>query len=287
MQNTPSHPRTSTERLVERHYDVGRLSGRIDEALRHAGLDPNRIDVDNLAPVDAFHIRGRASTEELIARLDLAAGSEVLDVGCGIGGSARHLARTHGCRVTGIDLTAAYCELASELSVRLGLAEQTRYLQASAVDLPFGDDSFDVVWTEHVQMNIADKLRFYGEMARVLRPGGTLAFHDVFAGEAGQLDFPVPWATSADASFLAPVATVREILAALPLEIDSWVDCTAASTSWFGGVRERVEAGAPPPLGVHLLMGQNARDKVVNAHEGLQSGAMVTIQAVLRKSSAP
>jgi SAM-dependent methyltransferase len=287
MQDITSSSRAKTEQLVERHYDVGRLSTRIDEALRKAGIDPARIEVDNLAPVDAFHIRGRASTDELVARLELQPGVELLDVGCGIGGSARHLALAHGCQVTGIDLTAAYCELANELSARLGLATQTRFQQASALELPFDDASFDVVWTEHVQMNIADKQRFYGELTRVLRPGGVLVFHDVFAGGGEQLDYPVPWASTADASFLATLSTVRAILGKLPLEVDSWVDCTAASAAWFGGVRERFDGGAPPPLGVHLLMGDDARDKVANAHRGLVSGAMVTIQAVLRKTAAP
>jgi MPBQ/MSBQ methyltransferase len=278
--------RTDTEQLVQRHYDVGGLGARIDDALRSTGVDPTRIDVDNLAPVDAFHIRGRESTTELIALLELREGVEVLDVGCGIGGSARHLALDHGCRVTGIDLTDAYCELAGELSARLGLGAQTTFRQASALDLPFEDDSFDVVWTEHAQMNIADKRRFYAEAVRVLRPGGVLAFHDVFAGHGSELSYPMPWATTDESSFLTSVPSLREILAELPVEVESWVDCTRASTVWFGNVRERFAVGAPPPLGVHLLMGASAGDKVSNAHDGLASGALVTIQAVLRKSAA-
>jgi MPBQ/MSBQ methyltransferase len=286
MTEPTSHERRTIESSVQRHYDIDRLTSLIDDALRNAGMDTSRLAVDQLAPIDSFHIRGRQSTEELVAHLDLQPETEVLDVGCGLGGTARYLAQNYGCHVTGIDLTEAYCELAKELSSRLQLGSQTTFQQASALELPFEDASFDVVWTEHVQMNIADKRGFYEELVRVLRPGGVLAFHDVFAGRSTQLSFPVPWSTAPETSFLVPVAQVRDILASFALETQSWVDCTSASTTWFGGVRQRFENGGPPPIGVHLLMGATARDKVINAHDGLASGAMVTIQAVLRKTAA-
>jgi MPBQ/MSBQ methyltransferase len=286
MTNPTSQTREKTEHLVQQHYEVDHLKTRIDDALRRAGFDSRPLEVDSLAPVDAFHIRGRQSTEQLVALLDLTPKTQVLDVGCGIGGTARFLASNYGCGVTGVDLTATYCELATELSARVGLEAQTEFLQASALELPFEPNTFDVVWTEHVQMNIADKQRFYSELVRVLRPGGVLAFHDVFAGHSSHLEFPMPWSTLAESSFLAPVIGVRKILEELPLDTRSWVDCTEASKAWFGGVRQRFENGEPPPLGVHLLMGPTARDKVINAHEGLSSGAMVTIQAVLGKTGA-
>jgi len=276
--------RELTEKDVADHYGISELYERIFGALEKGGISQENLDVDSLAPMDEFHIRGRESTVELANRLELGPDVDVLDVGCGIGGTARHLAVSYGCRVTGIDLTPAYCELAEELSSRVGLGEETSFQRASALDLPFEDESFDVVWTEHTQMNIADKRRFYAEAARVLRPGGVLAFHDVFAGPESRLNYPMPWATTEDSSFLAPAPAIRKILEELSLSEVVWHDCSEISTAWFRSVREKISTSGPPAVGIHLLMGETAPLKVANAHEGLASGAMVTIQAVLRKA---
>ena len=109
-------------------------------------------------------------------------GLKVLDVGSGLGGSARYLAGEHGCRVTGIDLTKEYVDVANALAELVGMKNLVTFRQASALDLPFADGSFDVVWTQHVQMNIADKRAFYSQIARVLAPRGRLLFHDIFQG---------------------------------------------------------------------------------------------------------
>ena len=123
---------------------------------------------------------------------------KVLDSGCGLGGSARYLALEHGCEVTGVDLTQEYVEAATALAGRVGLADQVTFRQGSALDLPFADNNFDAVWTEHVQMNIEDKHAFYRESLRVLKPGGVLMFHDIFRGDAGDPHYPVPWAEESD-----------------------------------------------------------------------------------------
>jgi ubiquinone/menaquinone biosynthesis C-methylase UbiE len=239
--------------------------------------------VDDLAPVDEFHIRGREATLELANLIALSSDDHVLDVGCGIGGSARFLAENFGARVTGIDLTLEYCELATELSERAGLSELLNFQQASALALPYADDTFDVVWTEHVQMNIEDKAKFYEEMVRVLRPGGTLIFHDIFAGPNRSLSYPMPWATSEASSFLRHPAFVQEVLIGAGLTQRVWRDCTDAAKAWALDVRERMNSATVPTMGVHLLMGDNAKQKVDNICDGLVGGALVTIQAVLQK----
>src|SRR5690606_5294275 len=136
----------------------------------------------------------------------------VLDVGSGIGGTSRCLAREFGCRVTGIDLTEEYCRTAAMLSARIGLAHLVDYRQGDATNLPFADASFDVVWTEHAAMNIPDKLRLYREMHRVLEPGGTLAIHDILAGPSDEVLFPVPWARTPESSFLVTPDELRKLL---------------------------------------------------------------------------
>jgi len=279
----PHNDRIRTEQAVADHYAAVSPNHRVYDGLRAAGVDMANLDVDSLAPVDEFHIRGREATIELAEALTLDATTHVLDVGCGIGGSARYLSEQYGCRVTGIDLTAEYCELANRLSQDVGLGELNTFRQASALELPFADASFDVVWTEHAQMNIADQRGFYSEMVRVLRPGGVIAFHDMFGGDGGQVVYPTPWASDAASSFLYPADDLRGLLSSFGLSVEHWVDCSAVSTTWFRAVSDKIAAHGPPAVGVNLLMGDDAGVKVANGANGFESGAIVAIQAILRK----
>jgi SAM-dependent methyltransferase len=268
---------------VESHYSRGDLVASILEALRAMGKDPSHLSPADLAPVDAFHIRGREATVELAARAALAPGLRVLDVGCGLGGSARYLASEYRCHVTGIDLTKAYVEAATELAALVGLGEMVEFRQCSAIELPFEDGSFDVAWTEHVQMNIADKRAFYRELARVLAPGGRLVFHDVFKGTAGEPHYPVPWAEEGSISFLAGAREVRGILDALGLRIEDWEDTSARSLQWFLAVAEKAKRAGPAPLGMHLVMGSTTKAKFANLVRNLQEHRVEVAQGVARK----
>ena len=158
----------TVEDRVAAYYAVTGLGRRIEQVLAEAGKDLDALTLDDLAPIDAFHVRGRRATEELAVWAGLRSGDRVLDVGCGLGGTGRYLAAAVGCRTTGVDLTEEYCRTAEMLSARLGLADRTEFRTGSALALPVLDAAFDVAWTEHVQMNVADKERFYGEMRRAL-----------------------------------------------------------------------------------------------------------------------
>ena len=124
--------------------------------------------------MDEFHIRGRDATLELARLVTPTADLEVVDIGCGIGGPSRFLAARFGCRVTGIDFTDEYCQVATMLAERTGLSDRVRYRRADATATTFPDESVDLVWTQHASMNIACKPRLYAEMFRILKPGGRL-----------------------------------------------------------------------------------------------------------------
>jgi SAM-dependent methyltransferase len=270
---------------VAAHYTLGDLADRLLAALESSGKDLDALTVDDLAPVDAFHIRGREATEQLADRADVQRDHLVLDVGCGVGGTSRYLAATRGCRVVGVDVTSEYCQVAEMLTGLVHLSDLVRFQQADALHLPFPDRHFDVVWTEHVQMNIADKGRFYGEIARVLKPGGQFAFHDIFAGAVGGLHLPVPWATEASISHLIDAATLRTLLADLQLEAVCWEDTTAPSIAFFESMLERTRQGEQLPLGLHLLMEDAAR-KLANVHRNLQEHRVQVAQALMRRASS-
>lgn len=264
---------------VEQLYGRGRILDSILAALREAGKDLTRLRPGDLAPVDEFHVRGREATVELASRASLEPGSRVLDVGCGLGGSARYLAAEHQCRVTGIDLTREYVEVADALAGMVGLSDKVAFRQASALEMPFENSCFDVVWTQHVQMNIADKNTFYREIARVTRPNGLLLFHDIFGGDGRAVHYPVPWAEDSSISFLVPAGEVRRILEELGFAFREWVDTTDASLRWLLATTDRLKVSGPPPLGTHLLMGNTAKIKLENVIRNLHEGRLVVYQA--------
>jgi SAM-dependent methyltransferase len=178
------------QELVRQQYGTGSLRECVGQALQQAGLGQGTLNWSDLVPLDQFHVRGLGATRELAEVLNVDAGSEVLDIGCGLGGPARFLAATYGCRVTGIDLSQPFLDVATTLTERCGLKESVLYQQANALNLPFADASFTLAWTQHVAMNIADRTRFYAEIHRVLKSAGRLAIYDVVAGDGGPLIFP-------------------------------------------------------------------------------------------------
>jgi len=268
---------------IQAHYARSDLGNIILAALEKAGKDLNHLTPEDLAPVDEFHIRGRAATLELANAAGLDSTKRVLDVGSGVGGTSRCLAREFGCRVIGIDLTDEYCRAAAMLSAKSGLADLVDFRQGDATNMPFQDGSFDVVWTEHVAMNIADKRRLYREMCRVLKPGGTLAIYDILAGPSGPVLFPVPWARTPDTSFLVPPDELRKLLEEAGFAVLDWSDTTEAARAWFVSLAEKIRKEGLPPLGFHVLLGADFSVMAQNQRRNLEEGRIVLAQIIAKK----
>jgi SAM-dependent methyltransferase len=265
---------------VQAHYTRAGLGDLILAALEKAGKELNRLTPEDLAPIDEFHIRGRAATLELARAARVDSTKHVLDVGSGVGGTSRCLAREFGCRVTGIDLTDEYCRTAAMLSERVGLANLVDYHQGDATRLPFPDASFDIVWTEHVAMNIPDKMKLYQEMYRVLKPGGTLAIYDVLAGPSGPVLFPVPWARTPESSFLVAPDELRNLLENAGFTIENWSDTTDAARVWFVALAEKIRNEGMPPLSFQILLGSDFDAMAQNQRRNLEEGRIVLAQVV-------
>lgn len=268
---------------IERQYAVGDLIQRIRGALETAGKRLTALTPNDLAPVDEFHVRGREATEELARLANIVRDSRVLDVGSGLGGSARFLANEYGCRVTGLDLTPEFCDVARELSAWTGMTDRVEFRVGDALNMPFADAEFDVVWSEHVQMNIQDKSRWAGELGRVLRPGGKIALHEIFRGEAPKPHFPVPWADVASVSFLADAEEVRNAFESTGLKTLAWRDTSEETSKWFEETISKLSTSGPPPVGLHLLMGDRALVKKGNVGRNLAEGRIRFYQGVLEK----
>ena len=267
-------------RAVSEHYGRGDLGAAILAGVRAAGKDPDALTPDDLAPATEFHIRGKEATLELARLAGLRAGMHVLDVGGGLGGPARTLASEIGCRVTVLDLTEEYCRVGEALTARTGLGDRVTFRHGNALEMPFADGSFDVLWTQHSSMNIADKERLYAEARRVLRPGGGLALHEVMAGTAAPIHLPVPWARDAAISFLRQLSAVRSLLTNMGFTELAWVDVSAPSLAWFRQRVATLDAGGLPPLGIHLLLGDDFGTMFRNMVRNLDEGRITVIQGV-------
>lgn len=270
---------TATPAILQ-HYGADALAERLNAALRQAGHDPASPEAVALAGVDQFHTRGLKATEELFERAAFGSDSHVLDVGCGIGGAARYLASHTGCRVTGLDLTPQYVQLAEELTHRAGLSGRVRFRRGDAQALPFADASFDGGYSQHASMNLPDKPRWLAELRRVLRPGGRLALYEVLAGSGEPLQFPVPWARDPQASFLSDEPDLRAALQAAGLRLEQWEDQTAAATEFFSRLAERLETRGLPPVSLHLLLGGDLQAMAGNMRDNLHAGRLQVVMAV-------
>lgn len=270
--------------LVDKHYGFGGIMEKIEAALDLAGKDVGSLQVDDLAPIDEFHTRGRESTLEVAELANLKSSDLVLDVGCGLGGTARHLADIYKCHITGIDLTDEYIAVGKKLTDLVGLSDRVELCQGSALEIPYEDERFDIVWTEHVQMNIADKHRFYSEIARVLKPGGRMLFHDVFRGTGASPYYPAPWAENSSISSLATEVEAHTIIEQVGLTIGQWHVKVQESIDFFKRVTAKMESDGPPHLGIHLLMGDNARDKLQNYLRNLSEDRVSVALGIAHKN---
>ena len=234
--------------------------------------------------LDHFHVGGAAATQRLAEKAGLAPGARVLDVGSGLGGPARQLADAQGWDVTGIDLTPGFCRVAQALSRRNGLGGSTRFCAADAMRLPFADDAFDGVWTEHVAMNISARDALYAELLRIVRPGGRLALFDVVAGEnnAAPLDYPVPWSRDRTNSHLVTADGLKQVLAHAGWGVCVWDDETEFARDWLESAKAPRGGGRPS---LRSLIGNEFPKMVGNLRANFSDGRLGAIQAVLERTA--
>jgi ubiquinone/menaquinone biosynthesis C-methylase UbiE len=273
----------STQDPVAQHYTRGDLLARIDTALRAAGKDPADIAARDISSLDQFHTGGKPSTLELARLAGIRPEQEVLDVGGGIGGPARTLAEEIGCRVTVLDLTEEFIATGNELTRRTGLADRVRFEQGDATRLPFADFTFDMVITQHASMNISDKASLIREAHRVLRSGGRYALHDIMAGETHPILFPVPWAISADNSFLESPAAVRSLLQSQGFRELAWHDESEAAQKYFQERATAAQQQADNKLSVRLLLGDKAPAMFENLARNFSEHRVTAVMAVFEK----
>lgn len=268
---------------IHRYYSPEGLYGRILDGLETLGKDLSDLTLDDLQPVDEFHIRGDKATRELIELAAFTPDMHILDVGCGIGGSTRRLSHDTGCRVTGIDLSDEYIDTAEKLTQLLNMQDKVQFQACSALELPFDNDTFDGVWSLQMNMNVEDKPGWLRETCRVLKPGGRAVLYEVCGNKNSPLHFPVPWAQDSTMSFLVPPDEFRMLTEEAGFDIEAWQDRTPAAIEAFSGAK--LPEGEPvlPALGVWMLAGRDIQTKAYNLHLNLDEERVSLVECLAIK----
>jgi SAM-dependent methyltransferase len=249
------------------------------------GKTAETVGIDDLGPVDEFHIGGRVATEAFLDQLDIDSSHHVLDVGCGLGGASRFAATKYGCRVTGVDLTQEYVETGNTICSWLGLDDKINLESENAMHLSFSPEKFERAYMLHVGMNIADKQSLAKELYRVTRAGGRVGIYDVMRVGNGELTFPVPWATVPQGSSVDPVTTYVSALEGAGFHIVAKRNRREFALDFFAQLQSKaVSADGPPPLGIHILMGRAAPEKISNMIENISRDIIAPIEIIAEKS---
>lgn len=270
--------------IVASHYTRGDLLQAISAGVERLGKSTETVGIEDLAPVDEFHIGGSVASRSFLDQIDIAAEDHVLDIGCGLGGASRLAAETYGCRVTGIDLTGAYVETGKVLCSWVGLDDRVSLVRGDALRMDFPRNTFDKAFMLHVGMNIADKGSLAEQIWRVLKPGGVLGIYDVMRVGREELVFPVPWAGDAEASWVTAPDDYKKALVTAGFEVAGERDRRDFALDFFERLREDATATqGPPPLGLHILMGDDASLKVRNMIENISLGRVAPVEVIARK----
>ncbi|OBI27356.1 SAM-dependent methyltransferase [Mycobacterium sp. E1386] len=259
---------------IQSQYSTGLTRPNIERALMSAGKDLDRLAPADLGTLEDFHTMGRFATSRLVDLAGITGESRVLDAGSGIGGTARYVADRCGCTVAAVDLTDEYCETSRWLNRLVGL-DEISVRQADVTNLPFADGTFDVVISQHVQMNVADKARLYSEAHRVLAIGGRIALWDITIGDGGTLDYPLPWADEPERSHLVSPDGLRAVVESAGFAVEHWNDLTGQATEFM----QALLAQPSTPLGLHTFVDDFGR-KVENLTAALADGRLRAVQGV-------
>jgi len=273
----------SDAKSISDHWGQGDVYALIVAALQKMGKPLDRLTIEDLAPGDHFHARGFPATVELADRLPIRAGEHIADIGCGLGGPARYIAKRFGCRVSGVDITAPFVEAANKLSALVHMENEVKIQLGDGQRLPWPDAAFDGGYSQHVTMNVPDRAAFFGEAFRVLRPGAFFALTEHGLGPTGNPHHPVPWSMDGSGAYLKTPQETRAFLGKAGFTDIQIEDTGPKYAAGYRTVLERAEKGTLPPLGTHILMGDSALDKVRNALRNIDEGRTHPIQAFCRK----
>jgi SAM-dependent methyltransferase len=281
--------RVMSESVVDKvaaHFAPPDLKQRVSDVLKAAGKDSSNTTVEDLAPLDQWHVMGDIPNRRLAEKAGVKREHHVLDAGSGMGGPARLLAATYGCKVTGIDVTVPYLETAVLLTELTNLTDLVSFQRADATNMPFDDSTFDIVWTQHAAQSVPEKKRFFGELFRVLKPGGRAVVHDLYGGKSPVIHFPAFWGRDDSISFLVSDTEMRRLLEDSGFTVVDWNDTTKEAWASNAAMLEADPAAhqaAIPGLDIFLLFGDETIVMAENSVRDFEVGSIGIFEAVLAR----
>lgn len=268
---------------ISDHWGKGDVYSRILETMELAGIDPNTLTIEQLAPVDHFHARGFPATVELADALPIREGDTLVDIGCGIGGPARYLAKRFNCRVEGIDITAPFIDAANKLSALVAMQDAVRCQHGDGQNLPYKDETFDGGYSQHVLMNVPDRTTFFAEAFRVLKPGAFFALTEHGLGPVGEPHHPVPWSEDGSGAYLMRPLDTVDILKETGFRNVEVTDTGEKYLQGYKAAMALAAKGEAPVFGTHILLGELAPQIVKNAARNIEERRTQPVQIICRK----
>lgn len=224
---------------VIRFYDTHPINeDEILAKLVAAGIDLERLTEDDLKNFDQDHYGGIEVVEALAERADIHRHHHVLDVCSGMGGPARWLAHAIGCRVTGLDITQSRVEAAQRLTQRVKLDPLVDFVHGDATAMPLPDASYDMVISQEAWLHIPAKSDVIAECARVVKPGGIIAFTDVILRAPLRPEAESRMAAEMQAPGISTIDHYLDLLRANQCRVTS---CEDLSTQWTDVLVNRLD----------------------------------------------
>src|ERR1700676_3807724 len=246
----------------------------------HGLADP--VTPEQLNLLDQYHIGGLDAVDYATAAMALAPDDRVLDIGSGFGGPARRIAQKYGATVHGIDITRGYVDTATNLTQRCGLGHLVTFECADIEDHHPGQP-YTAALSMHVQMNIADKPRWYSSIADRLAEGSQFGIWDVCGTNSNALlRWPLPWSIDGTDSHLVAPDVLRAAITGAGFDCLDWVD----ESDWVGDwVEKTFGAGLPAGPAIPMII-DDGFTRTANFAGALAAGTLAVVRGRFAKRAS-
>ena len=268
---------------IENFWTRGDLYSRINQAMSDSGLNNKKLEIEDLFPIDQYHARGIGATKDLGKRMPITENQKILDVGCGLGGPARYYAKEFKCHITGVDITPSFIEIGNNFNRLTSMSTMVDLYVGNGEKLEFEDEVFDGAYSQHVTMNISDRMKFFSEIYRVLKKGSFFAFTEHGLGPIGNPNFPLPWADNQDMSFLLPPAKTVTILKEIGFINIKLIETGDKYIEGYEKLIQKQPKSEKPTLGIHVIGGSSMHERSINSMRSIKENRTLPFEIVCEK----
>ena len=268
---------------IENFWTRGDLYSRINQAMSDSGLNNKKLEIEDLFPIDQYHARGIGATKDLGKRMPITKNQKILDVGCGLGGPARYYAKEFKCHITGVDITPSFIEIGNRFNRLTSMSTMVDLYVGNGEKLEFEDEVFDGAYSQHVTMNISDRMKFFSEIYRVLKKGSFFAFTEHGLGPEGDPIFPLPWADNQDMSFLLPLENTNAILKEIGFQNIKIIETGDKYIAGYEKLIQKQPKSEKPTLGIHVIGGSSMHERSINSMRSIKENRTLPFEIVCEK----